>query len=168
MDIKQLLRKVDDVFFDTPYVGFQVIASRIEYLTSTSPITLGRLCFVLSFTIAVWSNYQTYLETHSLFSLAWIFVQMTVLIYFLARSYHPSVKRKSGVRNPFRVMELMLVLRIYAVLFCVTGLLTIYALPLMFWSSATMAAGMYFLACDLLPPGERFSWSLWRRVQARA
>ena len=166
-----MLRKIDDVIFDT-FPSVQRLVNLVEYMTSMTQITQVRLLNVFGTAYSMSHSYRDWLvgEWLGMVGMFGSFLILIICFGILIPAANLIYKRSHGTRNPLRVAQWMMVYRIY--------LLSAFMYKLFVESSSEnpryvwvvtflcVFLAVYIAACDNLPPGQRFIDRFRKRVPA--
>ncbi len=152
-----MLQKIDDYFFDA-IPGFQKIANFIEYFTYAPPAITARVVVSIGSAVYMSFLYRMYIETADMKYVAIIWAQglLIVLRLFVAQLGEYT---SSSTRNPLRNSYFQIFFRLTFVFLSTVILVKIFSTQERVWSIlgfGSIAVAEYFLACDKLPPGNRF------------
>lgn len=155
--MERVLRVVDDFVFDTPKVGIQTLASKIEYFTSVRPTAVARLMFVIAVALTVWVFFNEYQVHQQPLSLVWIVAWLALGYKMVGNTYASERINKPGSRNSWRVSDRFMTLRVLSLyLACLMLVVYVRSWQLDLINMTFVALGTYFASCDQLPPGDRY------------
>jgi len=155
------MRRIDNCIFDT-CPAIQKLADTVQWYTTAEPSTQARLVLIVgsaAYCSLLW------LQIHQGDASIWprIFIQgLLVMLYLVWIMVQDVSTGTSTQRNPLRIKETEMILRIIMLVILVAWILSALlsartsAWEVLGHGSVTLT--LYLTACDKFPPGENF-WS---------
>ncbi|MAZ66160.1 MAG: hypothetical protein CMF25_03540 [Kangiellaceae bacterium] len=160
-----MLKKIDDFLFDNP-IGFQKISETIEYYTHMQHTVQARIVALLCFgyTAAMeWVLFTSDPGGSSLFG--FIMTNILVLLVLVQSMLVESLTKNRKFKNPLREMDIYRIFRLLFIFSLFLGLQNTFVSGELWKLSSGIGVTVvvYLLACQSLPPGDRF-WSKSRKT----
>lgn len=164
-----MFRKIDDYIFDI-FPAVQKLSNLVESFTLITHSTLARLVIIVGM---AWNGAIQYQKVVQGDFTAWtkigVFGFVVVLFLIQAQLLDTLMSKKEGTRNPLRSGELYLYTRVSLVFTTCMATWSIMYTERSLWELVGMWStplAFYLLACDKIPPGQRFWDKFHKKVAA--